>query len=38
MTKNKKEKMTKWEKQMEKLLIAYRKKWDAFGRPKNGKR
>ena len=38
MKKNKKEKMTKWEKQMEKLLIAYKKRWDALGRPKRGVR
>jgi hypothetical protein len=38
MKKNKKQKMTKWEKQMERLLIAYKKHWDALGRPVKGRR
>ena len=33
-----KKKMTKWENQMEKLLIAYKKRWDALGRPVKGRR
>jgi len=36
MKKNKK--MSKWEKEMERLLIAYKKRWDALGRPKKGVR
>jgi hypothetical protein len=30
--------LTKWEKQMLKLLMSYHKKFDCFGKPKNRKK